>query len=180
MRPQPIAFNRAQQHFHIQRDHTSGQARQLFDPRKDDPVRFQTSVFNRPSPVSKSSADTFVSASSTSASSYAHSIGSSFTLTSNSTGTSGSSSGRLNAPKEDGEGANAFVFQLKKLYREITTLEGKLITDQLHAAADDDDDEPRFTLQARESPLDVIPDDKYIKMINNHKRSVTAVLSSHI
>lgn len=70
------------------------------------------------------------------------------------------------------------MFQLKKLYREITTLENKLIAEQLHA--DDDDDEPRFTLQARENPMDVLPDDKYMKMISNHKRSAITVLSPRI
>jgi protein SMG6 len=150
----------------IHRDHPSGPQRQLFDPRKDDPVRFQTSVFSRPTPVSKGSVDTFVSASSTSASSYAHSIGSSFTLTSNSTGTSGSSSGSPNAPREEGEGGNAFVFQLKKLYREITALEGRLITGEIDP---DEDEEPRFTLQARTSSIDTGSDDKYLKMINDHK-----------
>jgi protein SMG6 len=161
--PSPIrASNRPVQ----SRDPSS---RQLFDFRKDDPMRFQSTNMIRSSPPSKSSGDTFVSASSSSNSSYAHSIGSSFTLTSNSTGTSGSSLSGLNAPKGDGEGNNAFVSQLKRLYREITALESRLTS--INLDADDTDDEPRFTLQARTSGGDGLQaEDKYLRIINDHKK----------
>jgi protein SMG6 len=161
-----VPHSLSRSHSHVHREHPGNQQRQLFDPRKDDPVRFQTSVFNRSAPISKSSVDTVVSASSTSASSYAHSIGSSFTLTSNSTGTSGTSSGNPNVPREESESGNAFVSQLKKLYREITSLEGKLVTEDPER---DDDEEPRFTLQARTNSIDTVSDDKYLKMISDHK-----------
>ncbi|KAG6840703.1 hypothetical protein C0991_004947 [Blastosporella zonata] len=128
-------------------------ARQLFDHRKDDPVRF--SVLARPvRPVSKSSGD-YVSASSTS--SYANSVSSAFTLSSTTDGSSASSA-LFDRPGGSGnrgdDGANnVFSIQLKKLYRAITNLETKVKMED----ADDRDaedgasarNEPRVTLKGK-------------------------------
>ncbi|EPQ58457.1 hypothetical protein GLOTRDRAFT_72892 [Gloeophyllum trabeum ATCC 11539] len=119
--------------------------RQLFDHRKDDPVRF--SVLVRPSvgpdgrapPTPKSSGD-YVSASSTS--SYAHSLASSsFTLSSSTT--DGSSTGSAlfdqGKPSQESSGSNntAFSQQLKKLYRAIAALEDRILHEDDGLNADD-------------------------------------------
>ena len=94
----------------------SAHQRQLFDHRKDDPVRFSvlprpsSTNGNRPVPTPKSSAD-YVSASSTS--SYAHSqVSSNFTLSSNTTDGSSASSAVFDRPNEEHRN-NAFTVQLK-------------------------------------------------------------------
>ncbi|KAG5639579.1 hypothetical protein H0H81_010781 [Sphagnurus paluster] len=111
------------------RDRSDPHNRQLFDPRKDDAVRF--SVLARPNhnrPTSKPSGD-YVSASSTS--SYANSVASSaFTLSSTTDGSSASSAlfdrpGGSGARGDDG-GNNVLSMQLKRLYRAITDLETKV------------------------------------------------------
>ncbi|KZS89877.1 hypothetical protein SISNIDRAFT_444548 [Sistotremastrum niveocremeum HHB9708] len=144
---------------------SSTAARQLFDPRKHDPVKFNNNSLIRPMPTPKSSADTFVSASSTSvSSSYARSIGSSFTLTSNSTGTSSFLSG-IQQRKEDGEGNNAFLVQLKRLYREISALEAKLLSED----ADDEQEDSVRSLKSRAQPSQSQNEDKWPKLIVEHK-----------
>ncbi|KAI0303402.1 hypothetical protein B0F90DRAFT_1911396 [Multifurca ochricompacta] len=86
------------------------QHRQLFDYRKDDPISFSTAQARKPAP--KSSGDY---ASISSASSYTHSIVSSnFTLSSSTT---------------DESKTSAFSAQLKKLYRDISALETKILAD---------------------------------------------------
>jgi hypothetical protein len=53
-------------------------------------------------------------------------------------------------------------------------MEGKLIAEDLEE--DDSDEEgPRFTLQARANFFDTIQDDKYLKMISDHKRFVSLI-----
>ncbi|KIK59672.1 hypothetical protein GYMLUDRAFT_651182 [Collybiopsis luxurians FD-317 M1] len=105
--------------------------RQLFDHRKDDPVRFavlaRPQQKQRPTPTPKSSGE-YISASSTS--SYAASqISSTFTLSSTTDGSSASSAifdqSRPNTSSEDGS-TNVFANQLKRLYRNITSLETKI------------------------------------------------------
>ncbi|KAF7359539.1 PINc domain-containing protein [Mycena sanguinolenta] len=98
--------------------------RQLFDHRKDDPVRFV--LRGKPTPTPKSSGE-YVSASSTS--SYANSMASStFTLSSTTDGSSASSAlfDRKSNPAADDRSTNVFAIQLKKLYRAITDLETKV------------------------------------------------------
>ncbi|GBE82472.1 hypothetical protein SCP_0408560 [Sparassis crispa] len=141
-----------------QRTHQQGQQvrtagdghRQLFDHRKDDPVRFsvlarphaspnganQSAVLGRPTPTPKSSGD-YVSASSTSSASYAQSsISSNFTLSSATTDTSSAASALFDSANANGHGrrsedsasgANAFSTQLKKLYRAISALEHRIM-----------------------------------------------------
>jgi len=128
-----------------------GNPRQLFDHRKDDPVRF--SVLARPSPAQQAQAqitsvlsgtivtrptpkyppNDHVSASSTSTSSYAASISSSaFTLSSTTDGSSASSAlfegrgGQGQGNGTDDSGNSVFSIQLKKLYRALTNLETKI------------------------------------------------------
>ncbi|KAI0721532.1 hypothetical protein C8T65DRAFT_705109 [Cerioporus squamosus] len=121
--------------------------RQLFDPRKHDAVLFSSqnrhnggtgSLGNspstgRPTPTPKSSGD-WVSASSTSSASYAHStISSSFTLSSATDSSSASSAlfdssnpaGRRS--EDSASSANAFSRKLKEVYRTISGLESRLL-----------------------------------------------------
>ena len=144
-------------------------ARQLFNHRKDDPVRF--SVLARPSnapndrpiPSSKSSVDC---ASASSTSSYApSSLSSSFTLSSN-TDTSSASSA-LFEKKEPGN--DAFAGQLKRIYRNITALESKIANED--AAEEAREEAGRITLKGKTK--DIADEDReqqrWLKVIAVHK-----------
>ncbi|KAG1754234.1 hypothetical protein EDB19DRAFT_1665358 [Suillus lakei] len=146
--------------------------RQLFDHRKDDPVRFAVSVLARPSstggrppPTPKSSGD-YVSASSTS--SYAHSMTSSFTLSSGTTDNSSASSALFDSKPREDPSNNAFAVQLKRLYRSISTLETKILNED----PDDLVDEGRVVLQGRgrEVSDEDLQQQKWTKLISDHKR----------
>jgi hypothetical protein len=123
--------------------------RQLFDHRKDDPVRFSVLARphrDRPTPTPKSSGD-HVSASSTS--SYANSVSSSsFTLSSTTDGSSASSAlfdrNGASGSRGDEGGNNVFSIQLKKLYRAITNLETKVKLEDV----EDPDDTPSAVVGA--------------------------------
>lgn len=155
------------------REERGNAARQLFDHRKDDPVRFSVlarppgSGSGRPAPASKSSAD-YVSASSTS--SYAASISSStFTLSSTTDGSSTSSAlfeGRPNQGAEDA-GNNVFSIQLKKLYRAITNLETKI--KQEYSDDADEGMHSRVVLKGKEVENDDLEKEKWKKQIYDHK-----------
>ncbi|KAJ7109155.1 hypothetical protein C8R44DRAFT_277493 [Mycena epipterygia] len=142
-------------------------ARQLFDHRKDDPVRFV--LRGKPTPTPKSSGE-YVSASSTS--SYANSMASStFTLSSTTDGSSASSAlfDRRSHPNGDDRGTNVFALQLKKLYRAITDLETKVKQED----SDDADDAGRTLLRPK-GPADDELDrdkekDKWKRQIEDHK-----------
>ncbi|EPT05882.1 hypothetical protein FOMPIDRAFT_1044363 [Fomitopsis schrenkii] len=130
--------------------------RQLFDHRRDDPVRFSVLTrpqaspnaaagrphADRPTPTPKSSGD-YVSASSTSSASYAHStLSSNFTLSSATTDSS-TPSGLFEKPnarrsEDSSSSTNAFSMQLKKLYRAISDLEKKILGEQRDKDADED------------------------------------------
>ncbi|KAI9455599.1 hypothetical protein BJY52DRAFT_638264 [Lactarius psammicola] len=107
------------------RNRDATQHRQLFDPRKHDPVSFSAAQARKPAP--KHSGDY---ASVSSVSSYANSIVSSnFTLSSSTTdGSSAPSSLFDHKPREESK-TSAFSAQLKKLYRDISALETKILTD---------------------------------------------------
>jgi protein SMG6 len=156
-------------------------ARQLFNPRKDDPVRF--SVLARPSatpstsprqapsqaPTSKSSGE-YVSASSTS--SYATStLSSSFTLSST---TDGSSAGSGLFEKRKDPCNDAFAGQLKRIYRTITHLEGKIIAE--HAIDEPREESARITLKGKTKAKETNDDDaeqrRWLKVIAGHKAYV--------
>ncbi|KAJ7172704.1 hypothetical protein C8R46DRAFT_1086975 [Mycena filopes] len=139
--------------------------RQLFDHRKDDPVRFVL----RGKPTSKSSGE-YVSASSTS--SYANSMASSnFTLSSTTDGSSASSAlfDRKSHPNGDDRGTNVFAIQLKKLYRAITDLETKVKQED----SDETEDSGRVFLKAKEGQEDEVERDKerekWKRQIEDHK-----------
>ena len=117
---------------HAQRPHgdpsrtrDASQHRQLFDPRKHDPVSFSAAQARKPAP--KHSGDY---ASVSSVSSYTNSIVSSnFTLSSSTTdGSSAPSSLFDHKPREESK-TSAFSAQLKKLYRDISALETKILAD---------------------------------------------------
>ncbi|KAH9057140.1 hypothetical protein EDB83DRAFT_2390413 [Lactarius deliciosus] len=107
------------------RNRDAAQSRQLFDPRKHDAVAFSAAQARKPTP--KHSGDY---ASVSSVSSYANSIVSSnFTLSSSTTdGSSAPSSIFDNKPREESK-TSAFSAQLKKLYRDISALESKILAD---------------------------------------------------
>jgi hypothetical protein len=142
-------------------------ARQLFDHRKDDPVRF-SAVLPRPNgrPVyTQPSLADYLSASSTS--SHANSASSSITLSSNTDDSSASSAVFDNQRKPAAEaGTNAFAVQLKRLYRTISALEDKV---KQHDA-DDSVEESRVTLKGKQPENDDIEKEKWKKQIDNHKK----------
>ncbi|KAF8559498.1 hypothetical protein OG21DRAFT_1594361 [Imleria badia] len=137
----------------------------LFDHRKDDPVRF--SVLARPSKPSSKGPPDHLSASSTS--SYAHSIASSsFTLSSGTTDNSSASSALFEGKPHEEPGNNAFAVQLKKLYRSISALEAKILSED----TDDNPDDSRVLLhpRARDISDDQLEQQKWLKLISDHKR----------
>lgn len=144
-------------------------SRRLFDPKRDPPVRFAlltrpaSAAVEKPAPSHRSSGD-YVSASSTSISSYPPSLGSSaFTLTSAS---SSSSSAPFSKDKEDPN--SPVVAQLKKLYRQISHAERKLLDDK----QDDANEEPaRVVVQSRDHPITEAPD-PWSRLIAEHKEWV--------
>ncbi|RDB24144.1 hypothetical protein Hypma_008825 [Hypsizygus marmoreus] len=156
--------------------------RQLFDHRKDDPVRFSVLARpsrDRPTPTPKSSGD-YISASSTS--SYANSQASSaFTLSSTTDGSSASSVlfDRPGGGRGD-DGNNVFSVQLKKLYRAITNLETKVKMEDSDERDGEDGSgtsgrgEPRVTLKGKQPETTVtteedIEKEKWKVQIANHK-----------
>ncbi|KAJ3935434.1 MAG: hypothetical protein NXY57DRAFT_912951 [Lentinula lateritia] len=141
-------------------------ARQLFDHRKDDPVRF--AVFARPQrpiPTPKSSGE-YISA--------ASSISSSFTLSSATDDSSASSAifdqSRPNAKSED-SATNAFSNQLKRLYRNITSLENRIKDEDVET-----EDDSRYTNRILSKEKDRTQEneeaEKWSKRIEDHKRLV--------
>ncbi|KAF7304708.1 PINc domain-containing protein [Mycena kentingensis (nom. inval.)] len=141
--------------------------RQLFDHRKDDPVRFV--LRGKPGPTPKSSGE-YVSASSTS--SYAASMASSnFTLSSTTDGSSASSSlfDRKSHPNGEERSSNVFAIQLKKLYRAITELETKIKQED----SDEAEDSGRVLLKTKDTQNDEIEREKerdmWQRRLNNHK-----------
>jgi protein SMG6 len=105
------------------RHRDASQHRQLFDPRKHDPVTFSAAQARKPAP--KSSGD-YASVSSTSS----YTVSSNFTLSSSTTDDSSTPSSLFdnNKPRDDSN-RNAFTSQLKKLYRDVCILEAKLLND---------------------------------------------------
>jgi len=159
------------------RDDRSNADRQLFDHRKDDPVRFSVLARpqpGRPSPTPKSSGD-YVSASSTS--SYAASISSStFTLSSTTDGSSASSAlfdGRPGQGTED-SGNNVFSVQLKRLYRNISSLENK-IKQEDSMEETDDMQTSRVLLKGKEVENKDLEKEKWKKQIEDHKQWVSSL-----
>lgn len=164
-RPQPKQQPQLDNH-HISRDPPS-QQRQLYDYRRDDPVRFSVQA-RKPTPTPKSSGD-YVSVSSVS--SYAQSItSSSFTLSSSTTDGSSAPSSLFDRKPRDESRTNAFSAQLKKLYRDISALETKILRED----ADDAQDESSRTVLRPGSEISSADADKtrWNKMIEDHKQSV--------
>ncbi|EMD38637.1 hypothetical protein CERSUDRAFT_64887 [Gelatoporia subvermispora B] len=187
--------------------------RQLFDHRKDDPVRFAAQARphvspssahatvatsnGRPTPTPKSSGE-YVSASSTSSASYAHStISSNFTLSSSTTDNSSTPSAIFDNARADGRrsedsgsGINALSVRLKQLYRHITTLESTLEKKLLAEDKDLDDDRERegaprvgLLVKGRPGSADVevkggeeeAERDRWAKLVKDHKQLVDAM-----
>jgi hypothetical protein len=138
------------------------QRRQLFDPKKHDPVSFSAAQARKPAP--KSSGDY-----ASSVSSYAPSVvSSSFTLSSVTTdGSSAPSSlfDHKHKPRDESK-TNAFSNQLKKLYRDISHLETKLLAD-----SGEPQDESRIVIKGGPSAgADEMEKVRWKKAIEDHKR----------
>ncbi|KAF9264884.1 hypothetical protein L218DRAFT_998358 [Marasmius fiardii PR-910] len=154
--------------------------KQLFDHRKDHPVRFPVLARpqqhgQRPIPTPKSSGE-YVSASS--ASSYAPSqVSSSFTLSSTTDGSSTSSAlfDRPDKSHEESSGTNAFAVKLKNLYRTITSLETKVQKEDV----DDGRDSNRILLKGKncQPEEDEVEKEKekWTRQIEDHKRLIATI-----
>ncbi|KIY51103.1 hypothetical protein FISHEDRAFT_57210 [Fistulina hepatica ATCC 64428] len=152
-----------------------GSGRQLFDHRKDDPVRF--AVLARPQgkvpappPQSRGSLDHF---SASSVSSYANSLASSnFTLSSTTDGSSTSSAlfDQHGRPREESS-SNMFGLQLKKLYRTISSLESKIKDED----ADEQEDAGRVVLKGKQPEDRTQEIDKWQKQLNDHKALIDTI-----
>ncbi|KAJ3767486.1 hypothetical protein FB446DRAFT_327400 [Lentinula raphanica] len=148
-------------------------ARQLFDFRKDDPMRFAAHVRpqekTRVVPTPKSSGD-YISA--------ASSVSSELTLSSTTTSTTDASSApstifdqsRHNARSED-SATNVFSNQLKRLYRNITSLESKIRDEDVEL-----EDDGRFSNRILRNGKEQTQEEgaaemqKWSKRIEDHKR----------
>jgi protein SMG6 len=145
-----------------------GPARQLFNHRKHDPVRFSVlarppgGLNGRPTPSPQSSGG-YVSASSTS--SYASTQSSIFTLSST---TDGSSTGSAPHERKD-QGNDAFAVQLKRIYRTITALEGKIANED--TAEEPREEAGRITLKGKgkETSDKDAEQQRWLKVIADHK-----------
>ncbi|KAH7904493.1 hypothetical protein BJ138DRAFT_1237319 [Hygrophoropsis aurantiaca] len=139
----------------------------LFDHHKDDPIRF--SVLTRPTHTPKSSGDCI---SVSSAPSYAYSIVN-CTLSSRTDNSSASSALFEGKPRED-SGNNVFTIQLEKLYRNISTLESKIINKD----ADENDDKGRVLLHGRrcETNSEELDQQKWVKLIADHKQRLAELM----
>ncbi|KAG8969236.1 hypothetical protein FRC03_003761 [Tulasnella sp. 419] len=133
--------------------------RQLFDPRKDDPVRF--SVLNRNKQPPPPPVGGYVSASSTSMSD-TQSLGSNFTLTSATTSSSASNP-QSPATREDASGTTIYINQLKRIYREISTLEERICSQADLLGEDIDPTDPRQVKAAKAA------EDKWTPLVAAHK-----------
>lgn len=142
----------------------ASQHRQLFDPRKHDPVSFSAAQARKPVP--KSSGDY---ASVSSVSSYAQSVVSSnFTLSSGTTDGSSAPSSIFDHKPRDEPKTNAFSNQLKKLYRDISHLETKLLAD-----SGEPQDENRIVIKGGPSAgADEAETLRWKNLIDDHKRYV--------
>ncbi|KAL0947160.1 hypothetical protein HGRIS_013287 [Hohenbuehelia grisea] len=175
---EPEAMSDAASSSHVSRGlphaHSHGQqrdahhSRQLFDHRKDDPVRFSVLARpqGRPAPTSKSSGD-YISASSTS--SYATSIiSSSFTLSSDTTGGSSASSALFDNGRPNHEtGTTVFAQQLKNLYRSITLLEKVVKGEEAEQGAEESS---RTILQGKKVENEEVDKEMWRNKIAMHKQ----------
>ena len=156
------------------RDDRAGPQRQLFDHRKDDPVKFSASARSpqpsqpRLSQATRSSGD-HVSAASTS--SYAPSVASSLTLSSTTDSSASSALFDTSSQTHEQTSSNAFSMQLKLLYREITSLENQIKQED---AQDDADDslEGRVLIRGKEIENFELEKEKWKRRLADHKKCV--------
>ena len=153
------------------RTRDASQHRQLFDPHKHDPVSFSTAQARKPAP--KHSGDY---ASVSSASSYATSVVSSnFTLSSSTTDGSSAPSSLFDnhKPREESK-TSAFSAQLKKLYRDISALETKILAD-----SGEPQDESRIVIKGGPSiGAEDAEKARWKKATDDHKKYVSLFLSN--
>ncbi|KAG9010468.1 hypothetical protein FRB94_010431 [Tulasnella sp. JGI-2019a] len=138
-------------------------ARQLFDPRKDDPMRFSLLTRNPAKPSGPPSGG-YLSASATSMSD-AQSLGSNFSLTSGTT--SSSISGPYSpANGRDLGGSRLWLDQVKRMYRDIAKAESKILAEGDVVEEEPDSRNPVFAPQPTES------DEKWGNLVKEHKNLV--------
>jgi len=149
------------------RNRGASQHRQLFDPRKHDPVFFSAAQARKPTP--KHSGDY----ASVSVSSFANSIVSSnFTLSSSTTdGSSAPSSLFDHKPREESK-TSAFSAQPKKLYRDISALETKILAD-----SGEPRDESRIVIKGDPSTrTEEVEKARWKKATDDHKQYASLLL----
>ena len=141
--------------------------KQLFDPSRDDPFRFsmlsrQQAAAAIPPPSASTTGNDYVSASSTSDT---RSLASSaFTLSSVTSASSVESSPHFSANRnEETSSVNPFVAELKRVYREISSMEKKLLGEE--PPSDMADDEP-----IRVQGLTESANEKWVRLIEAHKK----------
>ncbi len=155
-----------------QRDDRAGPQRQLFDHRKDDPVKFsaiaRSPQSSQPRQATKSTGD-HVSAASTS--SYAPSVASSLTLSSATD--SSASSALFDTPSQAHEqsSSNAFSMQLKFLYRQITSLENRIKQEDSQDEAEESL-EGRVLIRGKEVENFELEKEKWKRRLADHKKCV--------
>jgi hypothetical protein len=141
--------------------------KRLFDPSRDDPLRFSTMSSSNRQSATPSIATTntgYISASSTSDS---HSLASSaFTLSSATSGTS-VDSGPYQGKKSEPANVTPLVAELKRVYREILEMEKKLAAQ--HVAAEAIDEEPSRFDTTRTPVVSPSQEEKWLRLVEGHK-----------
>jgi protein SMG6 len=141
--------------------------KRLFDPSRDDPLRFSAmSSSNRQSatPSIATSNTGYISASSTSDT---RSLASSaFTLSSATSGTS-VDSGPYQGKKSEPANVTPLVAELKRVYREISDMEKKLAAQ--HVAAEAIDEEPSRFQTTPALAVSPSQEEKWIRLVEAHK-----------
>ena len=147
----------------------ASQHRQLFDPRKHDPVSFSAAQARKPAP--KSSGD-YASVSSVSSYGAQSVVSSNFTLSSGTTDGSSAPSSIFDHKPRDEPKTNAFSNQLKKLYRDISHLETKLLAD-----SGEPQDENRIVIKGGSSAgADEAEKTRWKTLIDDHKRYASVLV----
>ena len=161
------------------RDDRGGPQRQLFDHRKDDPVKFSASARSPQPRLSQATRSTGDHVSAASTSSYAPSVASSLTLSSTTDSSASSALFDTSSQAHEQSSSNAFSMQLKLLYREITSLENRIKQED---AQDDADDslEGRVLIQGKEIENFELEKEKWKRRLADHKKCVRFCSPSQI
>ncbi|KAG8857607.1 hypothetical protein FRB96_005625 [Tulasnella sp. 330] len=156
------------QHSHLSHGGASSlpppsQPRQLFNPRTDDPMRFNLLTRTTVKPSGPPSGG-YLSASATSMSD-AQSIGSNFSLTSGTTSSSASGPYSPHNGRDLG-GSRLWLDQVKRMYRDIAKAESKILAEGDTVEEEPDSRNAAFAPQSLES------DEKWARLVKEHKNLV--------